>query len=337
MKTTAESDKVKAAALEQILRVTPEPCEHFSDWHIHQRLVLDAPGFISYTLSAFAALADGSASVEMPPKQVFSDPISGGDFRVMPCVYREGNNIRKTVKLVGTNLAGRKVVDQITVGQAFLIDATDNFLSHSFDACLLSSARTGVCAALAVKLLGSRRTRIGIVGCGRVGYYSALYIHALGGVEQIIVEDVHPERARSLSNYFDAVLPDVSVVTGNPTETESLDVLVYATDSREALYQPGEKPVELVISLGADANDQSEIHSVCADQYDLFLDWPDTASYGDLRDWMARGLIKKEDFSDLVSVLRSGVVPGKPRLFVSTGIALLDNITIGYLTEKNQP
>jgi len=84
---------------------------------------------------------------------LFSDPGDAGDFRVMPCVVRRGGRVRKTIKVVGTNLAQQVVPGQITVGKALALHPVENFVTDLFEACLLSSARTGACAALALDLL----------------------------------------------------------------------------------------------------------------------------------------------------------------------------------------
>ncbi|VAV85122.1 hypothetical protein MNBD_DELTA01-221 [hydrothermal vent metagenome] len=41
--------------------------------------------------------------LEFPTKQVFSDPDDSSDFRVMPCIVRGKEKVRKTVKIVGAN------------------------------------------------------------------------------------------------------------------------------------------------------------------------------------------------------------------------------------------
>jgi len=109
----------------------------------------------------------------------------------MPCVVRAPARARKTVKLVGANSRQKTVPGQITVGKAFLVDDKENFISHAFEACLLSSARTGICPAIAMGLLSKRRSKVAVLGAGRVGYYAA----SLGGVELITVADIDRARA----------------------------------------------------------------------------------------------------------------------------------------------
>jgi hypothetical protein len=108
--------------------------------------------------------------------------------------------VRKTVKLVGTNVVQERLADQITVGRAFALHPQENFVTHSFAACLLSSARTGACAALAGERLAPRRTTtVSLIGAGRVGCYSALYLAALGGLERLHVHDRDGRRAEGLA------------------------------------------------------------------------------------------------------------------------------------------
>ena len=140
-----------------VLRIHPEPCVYVDDKSVHAILAADPPDYIAWVERGLMDIAAGRRSLELPSKQVFPDGDRRGDFRVMPCVVRDERSAMKTVKLVGTNIDQRKVPDQITVGKAFCLDPDENFVSHIIDACLLSSARTGVCAAIAVKQLAAER------------------------------------------------------------------------------------------------------------------------------------------------------------------------------------
>jgi ornithine cyclodeaminase/alanine dehydrogenase-like protein (mu-crystallin family) len=105
--------------------------------------------YYEYAKNTLLCIAAGKLSIELPPKQLFCDEDPASDFRIMPCIIKGKTNTRKTVKIVGTNIRQQLAPDQITVGKAFNMHPQENFISHIFDACILSSARTGICATLA--------------------------------------------------------------------------------------------------------------------------------------------------------------------------------------------
>jgi ornithine cyclodeaminase/alanine dehydrogenase-like protein (mu-crystallin family) len=173
---------VRTDLFTNVLRVHAEPCSYVDEPTVHELLTAAPAEYLAHVGRWLTLLAEGRATVEIPAKWIWTDTVEpdGGDFRVMPCVVRDSARIVKTVKVVGTNRRQREIPDQITVGKAFHLHPRENFITHVFEACLLSSARTGLCGALALSRLAPIRKRITIVGAGRVGYYAALYASALG-------------------------------------------------------------------------------------------------------------------------------------------------------------
>ncbi|MEO8008562.1 MAG: hypothetical protein ABI728_08595 [Betaproteobacteria bacterium] len=129
---------------DQVLRISGERFLYYEESSVHRLLTTDPIAAFAYFAAGLTAAALGSISVEQPPKPIFSDSGESGDFRIMPCVLRRGNLVRKTVKIVGTNVAQRLVPGQMTVGKAFCLHPEENFITHVFEACLLFSARTGL-------------------------------------------------------------------------------------------------------------------------------------------------------------------------------------------------
>jgi ornithine cyclodeaminase/alanine dehydrogenase-like protein (mu-crystallin family) len=160
---------------DEVLRVRSEPYRYWTEIEVHRALTRDAQGYFGFVLDALSELACGRATMELPAKQLFTDPGDAGDFRVMPCVVRRGGAAMKTVKLVGTNRLQRVVPGQITVGKALVLHPEENFITHILEACLLSSARTGLGAALAMHLLAGTTDSVAVIGSGRVGYYAAYF------------------------------------------------------------------------------------------------------------------------------------------------------------------
>lgn len=317
----------------KVLGIHPEPCVRVDEATVHRLLTVAPAQYLAAVSHWLTLLAEGSATLESPPKWIWSDTLApdGGDFRVMPCVVRHGPRVVKTVKLVGTNRRQQLVPDQITVGKAFHLHPRENFITHVFEACLLSSARTGLCGALALSRLAPGRKRIAIIGAGRVGYYAACYARQLAGVEEITLRDLELERAENA-----AALAGTSCRAERLEAPLKCDALVLATSAREAFCHPRSTDASVVVSLGADTADQHELAPDWARTADVYVDGPDCLQVGDVRAWRAAGLVREPDLVPLLELWRHGPrsAPGRKRVFVSTGSALLDNLTIVYLLER---
>lgn len=323
---------------QKVLRIGQEPYVYFDEQRVHRLLTENPTEYYRFMRDELADIAAGRAELELPPKQVFSDPGSTSDFRVMPCVVRRPGSARKTVKLVGTNTLQQLVQDQITVGKAFVLHPQENFVSHVFEACLLSSARTGLCSAIAIDVLSRTRKNIALIGAGRVGYYAAFYAAQLGGVDEISIFDNDYSRARQTAALLTQQIPAVRFTALRESQQASdADVLVLATTSTEPICSPLGTNANLIISLGADTDYQRELDSTWAKVADIYVDTQDCARFGDLNSWQEKGLIETSSLVDLFQLLRNGELcdTNRPRVFVSTGSALFDNLTIGYLLTKS--
>lgn len=322
--------------LRRVLRVTPEAFTYFDEFQVHRILTRDPSGYLDFLHRQLDSIARGEVRLELPPKQIFHDTLDDADFRVMPCVVRAGETACKTVKIIGTNLLQQQIPDQITVGKAFAIDARENFVSHVFEACLLSSARTGACAALAIRLLAPARGRLTVIGAGRVGYYSALYAAALGGVETIHIADRDHARATQTASLLAVQLGGLRVEATSLKNLTDTDVAILATTSREPFCRPPGWGAGLIISLGADTDNQHELAPEWVGHADIHVDTADSARFGDLAAWQAAGLITPDTLGDLFDMLRQGAVPppSRQRVFISTGSALFDNLTIAYILDQ---
>lgn len=322
--------------LTSVLRVHPEPFEYVDERAVHHALTSDPADYVTFFERGLLAIATGDTRVELPAKKIFSDGAGQGDFRVMPCVSRNGKTVTKTVKVVGTNTVGRDVPDQITVGRALCLHPVENYVTHVFEACLLSSARTGACAAVAVAHLAPVRRQVTIVGAGRVGFYCGLYAAVRGGVEEIVFCDRDHQRAAGAARLLAGHLGDGIACVAADAVPRATDVVILATISRDPVLAPAEIRARLVASLGADIEHQHELAPEWPYVADVYVDTFDSLRVGDMREWLRAGAITREDVRDLIDVLRDGPLPGggRPRVFISTGSALFDNVTIEYLTRK---
>lgn len=275
------------------------------------------------------AVANGTAQIDMPPKQIFADADIEGDFRIMPCVLRWGKRHWKTVKVVGTNNAQRIVPDKITVGKALALHPVENFVTDIIDACILSSARTGACAAIGAHALNAPRSSVAIIGSGRVGFYSALYLCAQGGISKLAFHDAVAMRAanaaRALASIFPLIKFEVRSVDPDA------DLVIVATTSTQPLLHPDKTTARTVISLGADTDEQRELDPAWREAANLYVESVDSLRYGDLNHWG----VSVPEVTELSRLILSGKQGMRERsVFISTGSALFDNLAIGYLLES---
>ena len=63
----------------------------------------------------------------------------------------------------------------------------------------------------------------------------------------------------------------------------------------------------------------------------------DSLNYGDLRQWVRAGRVSAHELTELLTLIREGCQAPveQRRLFISTGSALFDNVTIGYLLARS--
>lgn len=314
------------------LRIHREPCQTLDEQAVHHALTADPVAYMAHLKLALADIAQGRATIEHPPKMLFEDGPGEGDFRVMPCVVRRAQHVRKTVKIVGTNLLGHQVPDQVTVGKALVLDDRENFISHILDACLLSSARTGACAALFSSRAARTLSRVTIIGAGRVAYYTARYLLAEHPGLSIQLFDTVAQRAQSMANLLhEQTRADVRAVPGGGVHGH--DLVILATTSRQPILSRTQTDAPFIISLGADTTEQRELADDWAEHPRICIDSADAWHVGDLAAWRASGRILPRALPTLLELYAdaSPAPLADSAVFISTGMALMDNLTIDYL------
>lgn len=302
------------------------------DRAVHALLTDDISGLMAFARDWLGAVASGQGRVEAPPKQVFEAP-DGGDFRVMPCVVTHAGERFATVKIVGTNRVQRLLPGQITVGSVCVLHPLEHFITHRFDACVFSSARTGLLAALAVELLADRRDDVLVVGAGRVGYYAACYLAAVPGVRAIAVADADPARAQRCAQALAGAGLAVDVAAC-PQVPERATVAVLATTAGTPFWRLVDAGVPaLTVSVGADARGQRELHPAWH-RAELYTDGADSLGTGDLAAWTHAGLGFSAPRTFTEALADPPSPPHRARALISTGTALWDNLACAYLVRR---
>jgi len=323
--------------LRKLLRLQEEPCVYINDIEVHTILMEHREDFFNHFERGFGFWAGNPERVMITPKQIYSSPGIRGDFRVMPCSIHGSEGSINTVKLVGTNEEEQEIKDKISVGKAAIFHPTDNYVMGIVDACILSSARTGASAALAFKHLAGKARKVGIVGCGRVGYYSTEFISLFPQVETFICYDNNPMnidcfrellKARNIHCEFPGTLEEVKRKADSLVlSTYSPDPLVYAKDVRNG-------NIRFISSSGADADNLSELcEDLAPDVSTIYVDTVHSLKVADLKRWKDKGLIKEEQIIEIKDVIGNKVKPDPSvmSLYITTGFAFLDCLTLNYL------
>ena len=328
---------VEQTDLNDIFRLSGEPFQYLTETDVHIALTKHPVEYYQFVKQRLQHIALGQAQLNMPPKALFPDNVSDGDFRVMPCVIKDAGEVMKTVKLVGTNVIQQIVPNQITVGKACILHPTENFITHIVEACLLSSARTAICTMLGIEYLACERKKLTIIGAGRVGYYVAFYASALNWFEEINLCDTDVTRAKKCVNTLKSSFPTIDFRVSARDKLANTDVLILSTTSQTPIYSTEDFKAGLIISVGADIDSQHELDRSWAQSASLFVDSYDSIRYGDIKAWIEDGLIDTDDMVDLFTLMKGdvGINDKRPRIFVSTGTAFFDNISLSYILKNS--
>jgi ornithine cyclodeaminase/alanine dehydrogenase-like protein (mu-crystallin family) len=311
-----------------LLRLAPEPCVYLDDLQVHRLLIDHLPDVVA-RLEAALRLVGSPPTLESPYglKKVYRLGDTPGDFRIM--AYADAATM--SVKLIGTNEASTVVPDKISVGKLAVVHPVDHHIMALLDACVLSSLRTALGIAVAFRASGlSAPRRLGIVGGGRVGIYTALAFQRLGLADEVTLSDVSPQRLRDAAAVL--AIEHGPTVMFAPAETilNRCDTVVLATTARTPILGGPDlngRPIRFLASVGADADNLSELHPDVICRVRLVIGSPLCLGLGDLRRWAADDLLPATAcyLHDLVSG-RSQVGGSGPICYVSTGFPLLDHV-----------
>ena len=315
------------------LRFGDEPTRHFDERRIHRLLMQNLKVFMERLERFYFAWKTNDDLVVQPKKLIFENNGLKGDWRVMPCVIdRFENRCIKAVKVIGTNEEQRQVPDKICVGKAFLIDEFDNFIKASFDVSALSSFRTAAISAVAFKHSGRfRRNGVGIIGAGRIGYYTCRILFEWLGVKEVFIHDLIAARANGLAVLFKNQL-NVKVFSEMNDLLELSRAVFLVTDAEHALLDSGNaRHLEFISSVGADAQNLSELDISLLDEHLLISESRQNIAFGDMSRWQEQGALVASDITELRDLVGDDVESKRDVLFVSTGTAVQDALACDFI------
>ncbi len=322
--------------LKSLLRLQDEPTVSISDIDAHNILMENDIEFIDELKNLYEEWGESKRWVVIPEKKVITTPNLKGDFRVMPCITNFGNGI-KAVKVIGTNEENRIIKDKISVGKMLLIDWYDNYVYAILDACVLSSFRTAAISLLAFSLVHDEKHDIlGLMGLGRVGFYTAILLHRWLGVTQINCYDNNPAISEKFKKLIAFYTPNLTInMLQNELVIRNSTSLFLATDSEISLLNASNSPhLKFISSVGADADNLSELDESLVQNHQIITDSVQSMLLGDMKIWSDNRVLSKEDVRELKDIINDKESLKGNTLFISTGVALQDAMIGQFIVNK---
>lgn len=327
---------INADDIKHLLRLQDEPFIHISDSQIHSILMKHASELMDVFKHTYIEWGENEESVRIPRKKIIQTPDLKGDFRIMPCITTLRGGI-KVVKVIGTNEENRTIKDKISVGKTLLLDWHDNYVTGILDTCVLSSYRTAAISLLAYSLTQEQQSQnIGIVGAGRIGFYTAFLLYIWLGVRHINYCDPNPRIAKNFETLVSIYMPELSLDLMDEDEViKNSDTLFLSTDSKiPILAAHNSSHLTFISSVGADADNLSELHESIIHQYQIITDSLQSMHVGDMSTWQKENRLSKKDVTVLKDIINTHKPLKKRTLFISTGVAIQDAIIAQFVINK---
>ena len=253
------------------------------------------------------------------PAKVYLESPPFGDFRAMPA-RGGGFALLKWV----TSFPGNPALGLPTVTGVICLSNVENGEPVMLmDARSVTALRTGAVAAVAAMALARQDARrVGIIGCGLHGAWSARCLVAAGYGPGVC----HDPRA----DVADALARELEWTTGSRAEALACDVVCCVTPGNEVVVDVGSLHAGVHLNmLGADGPGKAEASVGAVASCALFCDeWEQASHGGELTGAVTAGLVTRDRVTELGAVL-AGDAPGRPgpdavTLFDSTGLAVQD-------------
>ena len=295
--------------------------------HVEQAV---SPGrAVEAVRDAFVAYERGEWS--MPPK-VYVPAYPAGDFRAMPALGGGHALLKWVTSFPGNPTAGLPTV----MGLVLLSDATNGAPKAILDAAAVTALRTGAAAVLAAETLGRPdASAAAVIGAGVNGRAVARTFLARGLMP--LLWDVDAERALRVAAELGCA------VARGADEALAADLLVTVTPAREPLLGEGAlRPGQHVSLMGADGPGKAEIAAAELARVRVFCDdWEQASHNGDLAHAVEAGLVRRDDVTELGTVLAGGAAGRRSdddvTAFDSTGLAIQDlAIALAALEHVNE-
>lgn len=323
--------------VQDLLRLGDEKHIYFNELQIHDVLVENISEFMEHLKMFYQDWHCSDTLVNLPKKQIFQTNYSSGDFRIMPCIINDNYNI-KAVKIIGTNEENKVIKDKICVGKSFLIHPYDNHIYAMFDVCVLSSFRTAAISVLAYHLLyTSHQSGVGIIGTGRIGFYTALILNKWLSINHFYCNDVNDRNRENFLKLAEKYMPDVHInfIDINEMETTCESVFLATNSTKSILNADNAKGIKFISSVGADADNLTELDISILEGRTIVTDSHQSMMLGDLKVWEELKIIDQNNVLELSNLIDDKKnIHRQKILFISTGIATQDALISQFIYNK---
>lgn len=321
--------------LSNLLRLENEEHHYFKELQIHEILVNNTNKFMQCLLDFYKTWSTDPQLVTLPKKQVFESIEYKGDFRLMPCIINEKEPV-KSVKIIGTNEEQRTIKDKICVGKSMLIDPYDNHIFAMFDVAVLSSFRTAAISVLAYYLTNQAHEKVGIIGTGRIGFYTIYILHKWLNINNFYCNDISEQNIDNLQKLIGIYNLKINIeFTDKHAINQKCKAVFLATDSKEAFFSINNaNNFQFISSVGADASNLSEIDESLLKDRSVLVDSEQSTLLGDLKKWIDKKLLTKKNITELTELLILKPNLKQNILFISTGIALQDALISKFIYDN---
>lgn len=320
--------------IKRLLRLEQEEYKYFEELEIHKTLIENPLELLNYFKRFYLNYSKNLNVVNLPKKQIFESKNIKGDFRVMPCVINE--NI-KSVKIIGSNEEQKTIKDKICVGKSFLIDKYDNHIYAMFDVCVLSSFRTAAISILAFDVLNTNNVNnIGIVGVGRIGFYTAYILYKYKDIRKFYCVEINETIKNNFDDLKSIYMPDaiIEYIDLNQLNKKCNSVFLTTNSKKAILNKNNSFNINFISSIGADANNLSELNEDLIFDRMLITDSKQSMLLGDMKKWKDKKIIDEDMVFELVDFFHKKNTDNCKKLFISTGVALQDALISSFIYDK---
>ncbi len=237
----------------------------------------------------------------------------------------------------GTNEENRVIKDKISVGKMLLLDWYDNYVYAILDACVLSSFRTAAISVLACSLApNSKGTVHGILGLGRIGFYTAVVLHHWLGVNSINCYDANRKVTAYFTDLISMYAPDlqINLKEGDCVINDSASIFLTTDSKKPILNSSNGSHLNFISSVGADADNLSELHESIINGFQIITDSFQSMLLGDMKVWQEKKLISQEDVIELKDIVKEQHQIKSKTLFISTGVAVQDALIARFIVDN---
>jgi len=275
-----------------------------------------------------------------PPQRLI---LRGNDFVWLVMPYMDYSNNLFITKIVSEyKLNPNRNLPKAT-GHTLVADLSSGLVIGLIDSNYITGLRTGALAALSVKYLARKDSKVlGVIGSGHEAkFITNCTLRITKNLEKIFVYSKTPQRRRTFAEEFRRLGYDAIAEDSSDAVVSKADILILATDSSLPVINGNLlKDGTHIISIGT-LPDRRELDEISIKRAKFIVaDFKDgvLAEAGDIIHAIQNGIINKNSIIDFNDIILGKVKIDRKyediTIYKSVGYALLDSIACKYIIEK---